>query len=190
MSFLPCFYGGARQFVFIIIFLFMLNIFFNPNTKTIFKLLLFIIVLLILSHTVFSIVNKDYLVLLNGNIVGDTGRSSQYSTAWDIFMNYVLLGVGFGQYSNYADHVYPHNIFLEILSETGLVGGVLFLGTLLTFLYRFFINASIRTDKKIIYILPLCVFGIRSLVSGSMTSNIIILSYSMALFYIKDYGRG
>jgi O-antigen ligase len=69
-------------------------------------------------------------------------------TAWAMFLDHPLLGVGAGNYTvhfdRYADAVgfsardyeqpgevhYPHNLYLEIAAETGLVGLALFAGAI------------------------------------------------------------
>jgi O-antigen ligase len=57
-------------------------------------------------------------------------RLQFWRCAWDIFQDHPLFGIGSGGWGmvwnkqDYRD--FPHNIFLEILSEQGLAGGVLF----------------------------------------------------------------
>ncbi len=52
-------------------------------------------------------------------------RISLYTTAWDDFVKNPVLGKGVGSYK-YSVHTYPHNIILELLAETGLIGLILF----------------------------------------------------------------
>jgi len=73
-------------------------------------------------------------------------------TAWQMFLDRPILGVGAGNYTEhfdeYAERVgsavrfrsiirahYPHNLYLEIAAESGLVGLLLFLAIVLTSFY-------------------------------------------------------
>jgi O-antigen ligase len=57
-------------------------------------------------------------------------RLQFWRSAWDIFQDHPVFGIGSGGWGmvwnkqDYRD--YPHNIFLEILCEQGMVGGLLF----------------------------------------------------------------
>lgn len=58
-----------------------------------------------------------------------SGRSELYAYAWELFQENKLLGVGWGQYRFLpgSDGLQVHNIYLQILAETGLVGFFSFL---------------------------------------------------------------
>ncbi len=56
-------------------------------------------------------------------------RFGYYKSAIEAFLAHPLMGVGFGRWVHYHDMgglpwKHPHNIILEVLSETGLIGGV------------------------------------------------------------------
>jgi putative inorganic carbon (HCO3(-)) transporter len=69
-----------------------------------------------------------------------TGRASETEVAWLMFRDYPILGVGFANYPGHYDEYsrrlgldprvgilrQPHSLYLEIASETGLVGLILF----------------------------------------------------------------
>jgi O-antigen ligase len=77
------------------------------------------------------------LRLLSGSVSGslDTDRSTLlrldlYREAWNLFYQAPLLGSGSGSFGYLADNAvgaYPHNMFLEILVQSGLVGLLVFL---------------------------------------------------------------
>ena len=64
-------------------------------------------------------------------------RLDGFRIAYEMFKDHPVGGAGFGGFKNYKgtwfsnSHKYPHNIFLEFLSETGLFGLVLFLAFLI-----------------------------------------------------------
>lgn len=68
-----------------------------------------------------DLLNSDY---------GSVGvRLSMYTETIEIIKNNLILGVGLGQWAQYTqtDFLYPHNVFLEIASELGLILFVIFL---------------------------------------------------------------
>jgi O-antigen ligase len=73
-------------------------------------------------------------------------RIDDFRIAWEMFREHPLAGAGFGSFKNYKGNAfsnsqkYPHNIFLELLGETGIIGLLYFL---------FFLFYIIKTLKKI-----------------------------------------
>ncbi|GEM_PF-4353013 len=66
----------------------------------------------------------------------EEGRIAVYQIAWDMFLDHIWFGVGPANFGNHWDEYnrgrseedvgFPHNTWLQALTETGLVGGVLF----------------------------------------------------------------
>jgi O-antigen ligase len=74
------------------------------------------------------------LTLVNRHFESNTERILMWQSAWHMFLDYPLLGVGLGHYAYYYQHVYisplaqerllghAHNNFFQMLAETGLIG--------------------------------------------------------------------
>lgn len=65
-------------------------------------------------------------------------RTDMWISAWEIFNDNLLVGVGptnWKEVSVYGEYLYPHNLILELLSETGLIGGLIAITTLI-FIWR------------------------------------------------------
>ena len=94
---------------------------------------------------------------------------AHFLTAYKIWQNYPILGVGIKNFriesndyeysliesyqAKYRAATHPHNFQLELLSETGLVGFLLFNFFILSFLYNNFFNHKlIKKDKYILNI--------------------------------------
>jgi len=66
---------------------------------------------------------------LTSDLPGSTsvaGRWEAIDAAWDMFLRSPIIGHGVGAFSVEGAYDYPHNIELELLSETGIVGFGLF----------------------------------------------------------------
>jgi len=103
----------------------------------------------IAKNLLFSIVTISFLVIViikivpetatpfmrfitaynEGNIVG--GRTELYIFAIELFKQKPILGWGFGSFSGFQD-TGTHNVYLQLLCETGLVGTLLFVSILLS----------------------------------------------------------
>lgn len=111
------------------------------STKIIMFTLLFIIGFVVLQYaddirSVRSIIAffEDPEGYSEGVGKGSIGSRSNYvGSAISTFLEYPILGSGFGTFSevNYTTHKYPHNIYVELLSEGGIICTVIFLIILL-----------------------------------------------------------
>jgi O-antigen ligase len=54
-------------------------------------------------------------------------RDLLYAQAWDVFLENKPFGIGLDGFSQVAAGVYPHNLFLQVLSEGGITGMLLLL---------------------------------------------------------------
>ncbi|MCL1067037.1 O-antigen ligase family protein [Shewanella olleyana] len=67
-----------------------------------------------------------------------TARADYFNIALEMFFEKPMLGHGFGSFSIYVTGVdgrlYPHNIILELLAETGLIGLILFISFITIFI--------------------------------------------------------
>lgn len=51
-----------------------------------------------------------------------SGRDGLYLKAWELGTTYPVAGAGLASFATYGDGPYPHNFFLEVFSEGGLLG--------------------------------------------------------------------
>jgi O-antigen ligase len=95
----------------------------------------------------FFIISTCMIILFSNNIISqraysifnfeegsNQGRFKIWQQAGDLFARQPLLGVGLGAYSytikpsaTYRDPIYAHNLYLELLAETGIIGGILWI---------------------------------------------------------------
>lgn len=108
-------------------------------------------------------------------------RLTYYQQALSLFFDHPLTGVGFGLFSQSAGNadisLYPHTIFLEIGSELGLVGLMLFTAVSVPFLKN--LLHSIKKPQDVLAcntgILFIALFAaLNALKSGDLNDNILL----------------
>ncbi|WP_414156937.1 hypothetical protein [Pseudomonas sp. BNK-15] len=109
-----------------------------------------------------SVASGDYELLFSGANYGSIGaRLEQYILAGRLLGEFPS-GIGFGRWSVYSVHEYPHNFFVEILVEQGWVlGGCSLLIILLSYFKL--------CDRRIKYLFLM--FLLFSMFSGSVLDN-------------------
>ena len=119
-----------------------------------------------------------------------------YKSGYQVFKNYPILGVGNKNYrietcaenfkqnkskENYVCQTHPHQIYLEILSEHGLLGSLIFL-SLLFFLVFKYLNVIIfsKNDIQLGCLIYLIINFLPILPSGSFFGD-----FNSTLFWIN-----
>ena len=146
----------------------------NKNKfKIVFKVLPVLFILFIIlnslddSDEIVNTVNRFSGLLENGNNV----RNNQFIQALTILGDNLFFGVGIGGYglasAGLDEFWHPHNIILEILSESGIFISSIFL----FFVFKIFIintiNIKLNDEVYIIYLIALYLF-IQSMKSGGI----------------------
>jgi O-antigen ligase len=119
-------------------------------------------------------------------------RFTYYQSALQIFFQHPFIGVGFGGWpiSHGLEDVslHPHNIFLEILSETGLIGMALFLLMLVTVFRDIKVSFIFSTFESTTVALLTIFSFINAQKTGDLHDNILLfftLSLCTGLRYQK-----
>ena len=160
--------SGARQMLFIAVIIFVLI---QIRTSG-FRALMF--ASSILAAALALSTREQWLDFMLGSsfnqIVEQSGRLVHFTSGIESFVSAPLFGIGYKFQSYGFDSKWPHNLLVEILAETGLVG-------LLVVIWFVLLISSTR-DSRIRFIgnsfLPL-IFIFRALVSGSLATNILVL---------------
>jgi O-antigen ligase len=111
----------------------------------------------------------------------------------------IFIGAGAGSFShisfNRDQRLYPHNIFIEILLETGIVGFVLFSGVFLFIIFDIF-QISRYLDEQdynnlVMWLLLLILFFLNAQVSGDINDNRMMWFFEggvigLILYFIKQ----
>jgi len=107
--------------------------------------------------------------------------------AFNFFKSNILTGIGFGAYKfggEIIDYlIYPHNVFMEILSETGIIGFILFFFIVFYPVYLFQIRKHLLDKNQISLIMSTFIVAlINSNLSGHIGANY-YLWFSIGVMY-------
>ena len=129
----------------------------NRNTTIIVIISLILVLVLISCYDIICsnpfikkvIPNVEYFSLINAKNISVNIRLKLYSSAWQLIKQKPLFGLGTGGFQK-GGRQYPHNIFLEIAVENGLLGLVIFLCFLFAICQRGhqFLNENFIKNNK------------------------------------------
>lgn len=154
-------YSGERKALLLLLLYFVLIFFYLNNKINFTKKIIFISSLLILFSSPFFIddyktrIQQNVLHHLTNNNVYENQYFSMYKTSYNMFLDSPILGIGPNNFrndchlddyylSNFSCNTHPHNIPLQLLSETGILG---FLCVYFVF-FHFLLKLYALTKKK------------------------------------------
>jgi O-antigen ligase len=132
-------------------------------------------------------------------------RLEYYESAISAFLKHPLVGLGFGGWAQFHDTLYhyvpdahdlrdvfwrhPHNIGLEVLAETGLVGGVLggWFGILI--LKKISFKHIVRSFSDAVPILMFAFSFFNALKSGDLNDNLLFFTMTGILAGKENYKK-
>ena len=181
-------YGGSRQAivsVLVIVAFWALFINSKKNSKSgssHFRWIVFLFIIVISFFYIISTLVSEGGMLQSvaeeGYIEGG-GRGAWLMSGVEQFMDNPLWGVGFGRYTVFGYYgSYPHNLFVELLCETGVLGFIV--TTLLAFSIWF-------KNKKAMspYLCLWLAYFLRSMASEDLSANIVVFTIIFALYSVK-----
>lgn len=171
--------SGARQAIFgFVIIIFLRFVFFNETRKST-KVISAIIGFVVCSLFV-------YWILLHGGETAASTLSFSESDRELIFIDVIrifnmspVFGVGLGGFASNTviDNIaWPHNFFLEILCETGIIGSALLFVIMLNYWIRNRVSLKLQTAHYSFFFLFVAVLFLRVMVSSDLGESIELFS--------------
>lgn len=174
--------SGARQATLAVVVIIALRyLLFGPNGVSRFKLsyVLGIIVFIALMYNLAYYFNIDTITRTFES--GDSGRMRLQLQALSVFSMEPYLGQGLGGFMRITGENYPHNFFLEILSECGLIGLLYFSVVCLIYILKNHIGIRMQSANGSFVLIMLLALGVRCMVSGNFVLSIQLFSALFAL---------
>lgn len=169
-------YSGSRQAMLTLIIIISLHILrTNRQSMNLRKYVYFFLFFALIVY-LFQIIDVWFFAdLKNANsFIEGAGRSELVDAGFKQFYDKPVIGVGYGRYISPDNEYgsYPHNVVVEILAETGMIGLIFTLSILFIFIIKHlnYLKTNAYTFFGIYCVL--ITFLIRSMVSADMSYNI------------------
>lgn len=175
-------YTGARQYLLIMVVLFSIYILFM-KAPVIIKSLIILCGFVLVSYIVYNTIMSDYIEKISDSgLFAGSGREDTIERGMALFKQHPIFGVGFGGYNMYGDYkVYPHNMFVELLAEVGITGLIIIVLIELSNIKGMRVLLDSKHNTYLMYVV-MALF-LRSMISLSMTGNIVLFSVLSACYY-------
>lgn len=109
-------------------------------------------------------------------VKSDTERLMLFSMAYNSIRESNGLGIGTGSFLQYSGYSYPHNVFLEIFSELGIMGFGLFIYLIVRSMFRHLHNIN-RSSKYLFALSHLWIFALSNAIAASdISKNLLWIS--------------
>lgn len=178
ITFLLTLYSGARQFIVIDIIFALIWVFFSLKAHSLFtKSFVFLLIIGIISYVISLLISDEgmFASIFQQGYMDASNRGINTIAAIDQFSKNILTGVGYGRYVVLGSYgSYAHNLVLELLSELGILGFIVIIGTTIFCLIR-------NVKNVLVWIYLVLIFFLRSMVSGGLDSNIVLFSVLFSL---------
>lgn len=167
--------SGTRQTLFSFIIILILRIFIERGTLFSFSNLLIGFSFIGVFFLVINNIGSQYFdQVLSTDATMASRLHRDTNTPFEVININPLMGIGFGGYPLYANKDYPHNFFLEIVSELGIIGLIIILLLIIFFILS---NNSHNYVKFLsvngAYIFPLIIlFFLRGQISGDLSDSV------------------
>lgn len=145
-------------------------------------------ILALASTGIFDTVIRRLSILFTETDGGTSaeGRIERYKTAYETWVNHPIFGTGVGSFPIHFDGIdivdYPHNIFLELLSELGLIGLLLFLLFIVYPIYIVVLNRKIKAvflhSEILTSLFCFMFFFLNACTTGDINDNRLLFTFS------------
>lgn len=159
-----------------------------------FKVFVSLIVLMILAY--FLLPEEQIQRFTDiGDDKNSLTRLAYWAYGWEVIKDHPLLGVGYNNWLNYAYYAVPdgivfgrtqlpHNIYIEVAAESGLLG---LLGFLLLVIYAFVINArtrrmALQIEHKLYYFMT---YGLSMGLVGYLVAGTFVTVFYYPFFWVQ-----
>lgn len=175
-------YTGARQYLIIMFVLFAIYILLMKG-NVVGKALIIIGGVSVVSYIMYQSVMSDYVnVISDKGFLEGTGRNELFETGIRMFKANPIFGVGFGGYNYFGAYAaYPHNMIVELLAEVGAFG--LFFVVVCVLWNRRGLSLLYKPKQGIVLMYIVLAFFMRSMISQSLTGNVVLFSVLSAMTY-------
>lgn len=136
---------------------------------------------------IWKIINNRFLSL--GSDQG-SGRYEIWDNALQLFWDFPIFGIGIYNFQQYNlqyfnDFHYPHNTYLEVLVESGIIGFILYITLLLTFIFKLYELQKAKPETRFLFLTLLSMMMSMFTLSIAV-SEFLFLFFALSFRYIIE----
>lgn len=155
------------------------------KTKKILPIIIIISIIIFFMQTYFNSAVKIFERFLTQQDI-TTGRIDLYSITWDYFLKNPITGNGLF-FTQSILNTYTHNIYLQLLCETGVVGITLFAFLNICIIFNIFKLKNIKGNYSVIYaIFFYIVFMCYGMTGNPLFDYTILVQYYLSIAIINN----
>ncbi|MDM1521196.1 O-antigen ligase family protein [Myroides odoratimimus] len=165
-------------------------LFYKKNLK--YRTLYNFLFLIVFTAIVLFVLNSDEFVYIISRMsekgVGDDSRANLIEMGVNMLIDSNLLGVGAGNFTNYvqynfnSDILVPHNIFVEIFSQYGIIVFGAFIYMLIVLCKNL---RNLKNESHFIVLTSLLIFSLAFVINSVYLSNPYLWIYLASLFVVS-----
>jgi len=183
--------AGARQGIFGVVIIIVLRFTFFKEAlfrgkNQIGRVLRIILGLAVFLFALSIIIDKMQSDLISSTLQGETGRNELLIAGIAIFLDNPIFGTGIGGFEHIVNDGWPHNLIIELLCETGLVGFSISLLIIIISLFLKKRGVYHITASNQFYFLILTAIFVRVMVSSDLRESIELFSAVFAVTSAKS----
>lgn len=164
----------------------------SQNFLKIAKRLFFVLICAFVLLQLIEMMNISYLSQFfddssDSSLEQKLNRDTNYTEAYILIERNLVEGTGLGGYNYLTKNPYPHNFFLEMLCECGLLGLFVFLFVVVIYIYMNPVKFTLLTyNNTLFFVIYLSLF-LTSMISGDFTNSIVLFSALFSTSIIKSH---
>ncbi|KIC01411.1 hypothetical protein OA88_14080 [Flavobacterium sp. JRM] len=187
-------YSGSRQSLYSLPIIYFIHLFFNEKVNKIMLIRNSIIGCLAVFLFLFTELNNKDSVFKesSGNTIAEQiNRPEEILHAFELIKSKPLLGSGLGGFATSYNNnrYYPHNIFLELLSEIGFVGTLILLLYIITILRKKQVSIKGHAYSGFMIMPIFTALFIRANLSSDLIETVCIFSFLIAWSAMNNFNN-
>jgi O-antigen ligase len=186
-------YSGSRQSLYSLPIIFFVYLFFEKRIdkkKTIQYLVISILAIFFFVDFVYD--DKSVFKASDGDTLAEKiHRPFEIIHAADLIVQKPLLGHGLGGFTPYYNNqrYYPHNIFLELICETGIIGTLILIVYLISQMRMNKVLLSQKAKAKFLLFPVFIALLMRANLSSDLTETVYVFSFLIAWISLNNYNK-
>lgn len=187
-------YSGSRQSLYSLPIIYLMHLFFDRkvSSKAVFiNAIIGVVLASVLFLTILNHTNSVFKEEEGNTIAEKIHRPKEILDALQLIQSSPLLGHGLGGFASSYDNerYYPHNIFLELLCETGFIGTLILFVYLILLLKNNQVSLKDRANSGFLVVPIFTALFMRANLSSDLIETVYVFSFLIAWSSLKNNNK-